>query len=72
MQSCNGMSKAIDELIRSDTPLERQITLINGMKAASMLGEGPAFKALMEHQATLVYLVEALDFSKKSDYEQRF
>ena len=45
---------------------------MNGMKAASMLGEGPAFKALMEHQATLIYLVEALDFSKKSDYEQRF
>ena len=37
-----------------------------------MLGEGPAFKAIMEHQATLIYLVEALDFSKKSDYEQRF
>ena len=59
-------------MIKAETPLERQITLINGMKAASMLGEGPAFKALLEHQATLIYLVEALDFLKKSDYEQRF
>ena len=63
-QSHDGMTRVIDELISKNTPLTKQVELIKTLRAFSCIGEGLAYKAMVAHPATLLYLVEALDPDK--------